>query len=484
MKILTAGELQQEYLSAIEIAAKYMSADPKRGAEALSKWAEELSQKPGVEFAELRVIALLNLCRMLERLQRTDESERARAEAISILDHTGESGNAAGIQDRLADALMDFGEYKRAIRACEQSIRLSSKNDARLGTRLWRAGRAYLRAGFKQHAEDPLRKTLELLRGTKNDPRTPAVLIDLGNALRGSNPAEAERSYREAAAIWEDKGAAAQATVAWVNLGVLCSEQERFEESLQFYEKARRARQADPATPSARLGSLANNIANLYRRMKKFEQAVREAENAIALLEGDPVLADAYGTYGLILRDQGLDEASLDWFRRSRAEHARQPSPKVNQLAEVLANEAAALRRLGRLDEATALEQKIAELRGDVPPLYRHEIAATPAKAAGDGDGALLIELDGVHLPERIYRDCDLGTLENRIEQILETGGLGELDGHESGPESTVLFLYGADAEALFRAVEPLLRDYPLCRGARLTIRQGDQERRVVLSSS
>ena len=49
-------------------------------------------------------------------------------------------------------------------------------------------------------------------------------------------------------------------------------------------------------------------------------------------------------------------------------------------------------------------------------------------------------------------------------------------------PKDTTLFLYGADAEALFRAVEPVLRDYPLCQGARLTIRQGDQERRIVLS--
>ena len=68
------------------------------------------------------------------------------------------------------------------------------------------------------------------------------------------------------------------------------------------------------------------------------------------------------------------------------------------------------------------------------------------------------------------------------IEVVLESGEYGELDGHETGPENTTLFLYGADAEALFHAVEPVLRDYPLCQHARVTIRQDGQERRVVLS--
>jgi tetratricopeptide (TPR) repeat protein len=467
----------------MELAAKYVAADSARGAEFLSKWAAELSQKAGLEFAELRVIALLNLCRMLERLQQTDESERTRQEAISMLDRISEPGNKLNIQDRLADVLVDFGEYRRAIRSCEQAIKLSGRSGVKLANRLWRAGRTYLRAGFKQHAEEPLRKAVEFFRAIK-DPRAPVALIDLGNALRASNPAEAERSYREAAAIWEDKGAEAQATVAWVNLGILCGEQERLEESLHWYEKARRVRQADPTTSRARLGSLANNIANLYRRMKNFEHAAQEVDDAIALLEGDRVLAEAYGTRGLILRDQGLDEASVDWFRRSRAEHARQPSPDISQLSEVLANEAAALRRMGLPQEASALEQQLAELHGDLPPLHKHEVkpVVEAVQQAGNAAGEVLVELDGINLPEWVYRDCDIATLENRLEEVLEIDAQGELDGHETGPESTTLFLYGADAEALFRAVEPLLRDYPLCRGARLTIRQGDQERRVVLS--
>lgn len=349
----------------------------------------------------------------------------------------------------------------------------------------WRAGRTYLRSGFRQHAEGPLRRAVEFYRATEGDPRAPVILTDLGNALRELNPAEAEKCYSEAAAIWENKGAYGQASIAWVNLGLLYGQQERLDESRQWYEKARRVRQTDPTTPPARLGTLANNIANLHRRMKNFEAAVQEVESAIALLDGDPALAEAYGTYGLIFRDQGLDEASLDWFRRSRTEHGRLPDPNMNHFRESIANEAAALARLGRLEEASALEQQIAELRDDLPPVpIRHQVAPVPktVKQADNPAGAVLIELDSIHLPESVYRDYDIATLENRLEEVMESSESGELDGHETGPENTTLFLYGADAESLFRAVEPVLQDYPLCRGARVTIRQNDQERRIVLS--
>ena len=478
----TASDLQDQYLSAIELLAG--SKSPAPAAESLSKFAADLSLKSGLEFAELRVIALLHLCLMQQRLQQTDESQRTRQQAISTFDQIGEAGNRPNIQDRLADVLIECKEYRRAMRPCEQAIKLSGAKGAKLANRLWRAGRTYLRSGLTQHAEEPLRQAVEFYRATKGDPRTPVILIDLGNALRQSNPDEGEKAYRDAAAIWENKGAHGQATVAWVNLGVLCGEQGRLDEALQWYEKARRARQADPTTPRARFGTLANNIANLHRRMKNFELAVQEVESAIGLLDDDPVLAEAYGTYGLILRDQALDEASLDWFRKSRAAHARRPSPNVDHLGEVLGNEAAALARLGRSEESIALEQQLAQLRGDVPVVVERHAAPVPkpVKHADEAAGTVLIELDGVHLPESVYRDCDLATLENRLEEVLETGECGELDGHETGPENTTVFLYGEDAEALFHAVEPVLQNYALCRGARVTIRQNHEQRRIVLS--
>ncbi len=88
-------------------------------------------------------------------------------------------------------------------------------------------------------------------------------------------------------------------------------------------------------------------------------------------------------------------------------------------------------------------------------------------------DQAVLIYLDGQGLPEEVYADCDLMTLEEQLEHALDSGKLGVVDGNEVGTDEVQLFLYGADAEAMVRAIEPVLRAYPLCHGARVVVRRG-----------
>jgi hypothetical protein len=86
---------------------------------------------------------------------------------------------------------------------------------------------------------------------------------------------------------------------------------------------------------------------------------------------------------------------------------------------------------------------------------------------------AVLVYLDGLNLPDEVYRTCDLSTIEDRLVDVLDSQSLGEFDGNEFHPTETVLFMYGADAERLFKGIEPTLRDYPLCRNARVVIRRG-----------
>ena len=54
------------------------------------------------------------------------------------------------------------------------------------------------------------------------------------------------------------------------------------------------------------------------------------------------------------------------------------------------------------------------------------------------------------------------------------SGDAGEFDGHEFGDGSCTLFMYGPDADALFAAVEPILRASPLADGAYAVKRYGD----------
>ncbi len=69
-----------------------------------------------------------------------------------------------------------------------------------------------------------------------------------------------------------------------------------------------------------------------------------------------------------------------------------------------------------------------------------------------------------------------LFALEDELTEVLEGTDAGELDGHEIAVDGSdgYLFLYGADADALFAAIEPVLRKSAVTRGADATLRYGE----------
>src|SRR5260370_36318783 len=210
----------------------------------------------------------------------------------------------------MADVLTELGEYRRAIPYCEASVQNVAELDDPVATaeELWRAGKCYARIGLRDHAAVHLREAVKIFRTLAGDPRLQAVLLDLGNALRKSNPAEAGPCYQEAADLHVSRAQLESATPAWVNLGVLCSEQGRHEESLAHYGKALRVREKSNAPPQ-RMGVLLNNIANTQRQMGKFEPDLQSVDPAIEFLkpQGGRSLASPYGTRGLIFRGQDQD---------------------------------------------------------------------------------------------------------------------------------------------------------------------------------
>jgi hypothetical protein len=96
-----------------------------------------------------------------------------------------------------------------------------------------------------------------------------------------------------------------------------------------------------------------------------------------------------------------------------------------------------------------------------------------PPELTGASTQAVLIYLDGQGLPDHVYRDNDLSTLEDRLIQAIQAGALGEFDGNEVGPAETTLYMYGPDAERLFAGIESTLRGYPLSKNARVVLRYG-----------
>lgn len=85
----------------------------------------------------------------------------------------------------------------------------------------------------------------------------------------------------------------------------------------------------------------------------------------------------------------------------------------------------------------------------------------------------VLIHLDGVSLPDEVYAECDLSTLEDQLIEAIQKINAGELDGHETGEKETTIFTYGSDADRLYAAMESTLLSYPLCKNARIVIRKG-----------
>lgn len=58
--------------------------------------------------------------------------------------------------------------------------------------------------------------------------------------------------------------------------------------------------------------------------------------------------------------------------------------------------------------------------------------------------------------------------LKDRLESIIDEKGVGEYDGHEIATDYSdgFLYMYGTNAEALFKAIQPVLDNTPFIKGA------------------
>ena len=76
------------------------------------------------------------------------------------------------------------------------------------------------------------------------------------------------------------------------------------------------------------------------------------------------------------------------------------------------------------------------------------------------------------------YGSTDLAplfALEDELTEAILAAGAGVFDGNEvaAGGSEVSLYMYGPDADALFRAVGPALQASQLTKGARVTLRDG-----------
>ncbi len=76
------------------------------------------------------------------------------------------------------------------------------------------------------------------------------------------------------------------------------------------------------------------------------------------------------------------------------------------------------------------------------------------------------VYLDGVNLPDEVYRDCDSNFVVSELDRLLS--GHGIVESHWQGPTETALYVYGDSIAAMKPLLADFLASYPLCRGARL----------------
>src|SRR5215472_6988166 len=321
---------------------------------------------PAEQGRDLVPLVLLKISRLRHLQDRENDARQLREQATAQLEQNKPSLPNDLFHLLMAEVLMELGEYRRAIPFWEQAIQLEDlKDPISMAHMLARVGECYTRTGLKDHAVIPLRAAEKTFRKHPEDPRLPGVLTTLGNALRKSTPTEAEACYREAADWHVAKGQLLSATPAWGNIGILCSEQGRYAESLEFFDRVLKIREQSPGVPTRATASALNNVANCYRRMKKFPEAFTAVSRAIDLLreQGGAELAHAYGTRGLIFLDQGRDAEAVEWLKKAYEHHQMSPSPKMDSIAEELEREIAALRRLGRTDELKDAEARLVSVR-------------------------------------------------------------------------------------------------------------------------
>jgi hypothetical protein len=82
--------------------------------------------------------------------------------------------------------------------------------------------------------------------------------------------------------------------------------------------------------------------------------------------------------------------------------------------------------------------------------------------------------LDGITLPDEVYERFSTDDLGDQIEAAMAFDPTAEIRGSWQGPRETAIYIHGADAEALYRALEPVLSASPACQNARVIVRDGN----------
>jgi len=448
-----------------------------KGFSSLDRIAES---EPATLLRHVKPLALLGLA-LVRTKQGDQEQERSlRERAVAAIDEDCKNIPLANFHYFMGLEFHRLQDYRNALTFWELALQHAKpETDPMLvAEMLQKTGECYSRMGLGEYAAIPLRAALKILNKVPEHPWRPATLLTLGNAVRKTQPAEAEVCFREAAEMHAAKLQYLSAAPAWVNLGILCAEQGRYDESLEFYGKVLRVRENNAATPPDKIALLHNNIAGCYRRMKKFDEALASVNRSIDLFAAsDAQRAYAYSTKAMTLRDAGRDDEAVAWFRNAIAERKKQASPSFEAYLDDLQGLMDALKRLGRESEMSPVEKELADVTQQRDSIQAAQGGGDIAAFAG---GSVLMEVPKAGNGDPRTNE-EIRNLVYGLAGALAESGVGRISGHITSPETRTLIFTGEDAERVFEFLSPLLSSDPFFSGARVVVRQGDASREIVL---
>ncbi|HEY0656267.1 MAG TPA: hypothetical protein VGD65_24200 [Chryseosolibacter sp.] len=117
--------------------------------------------------------------------------------------------------------------------------------------------------------------------------------------------------------------------------------------------------------------------------------------------------------------------------------------------------------------EKTTIHQIITELeRLGAPKGSTLLIESTGEKIAFGKNEGIAIYLDGVNLPENVYRECDSNVVFSELKKL--TGDASQAERYWQGPTETALYFYGSSFEEMKSKSHGFMSQYPLCQNARV----------------
>jgi tetratricopeptide (TPR) repeat protein len=422
---------------------------------------------------------LLNLHLFMKKMGAADKAGDAHAKAMAQLENCNALEVPANVAQSVAAALTEIREYNRAIPFWGQALKVSDEVDPlELATMLLGLGQSYFHVGLNSYAVAPLRAALKMFRAYPSDPRLTNVLLLLGNALRRSSPDEAEAIFKEVAEMHTTKLQYVSATAAWTNLGVLCAEQGRNDEAMEYYQRVLRVREQTKGTPPARMASILSNISNCHRRAGQFSEAHKTADRALDLIpKDDPSRPNMLHSKGTIYRDEGKLDKAEDWFSKARDLCSRQPNPNLRELAEFIEDDINALNAIGKAAKADKAREELATIRAklDLTPSTDAElIRANPLT-----DAAVMVELAFGTRPKRSNLTKDINELADRLSKRVEVEESGRYSNWLGLPENITLIFYGPEGEKLANTIASSAGGEMLCEGARIIVQQGGKQREI-----